>query len=545
MDGIIGVMHEGGSYDADALTVRHQRWFVVLLWIITLALVGFMGMGLLHVVGQIVSHLNTPKRIAMALDADPDPTEAKEAAPAALHRAPSPPRPGRSKGDEDDAQSPEQVWENQQGVHTAVARLLQNADPDQAIVLVKRSIAGEEQAVDLAHALYPQHRKTFTDLVAEERENVRQYWGKLSPADRQELLGHDTGKGADALEKALRQTQDTFSSPDYLRLMPEELLHCFITNIDSEIDSLADGSCSLYQLLRGEILPVTSLTARIWAIDTPYEVQFDGGYADAQDHLNDSFSNTVLIPALQRFFKNMERRYERAPPETQEWFRDVLGRRFCRFLGRIPNPLEEGDMRRAWRTAPEQVRALWSRQLLAEFDVDETCPLPLWLRASNYWFRLASSPVTEEHYRMIRKHPAWRGPLRGLQYATAARALTAICHHLGAGCLARELRPLLLKPLQKEREIMIGTLIDWGQLRGLLDVEQPIPKALQPSLGSSTGKRYLKPRWHVGHYRTWAKVPTTEFRDALRRLADTEGDAKRRLHFYELEGLYAQNRALD
>jgi len=31
----------------------------------------------------------------------------------------------------------------------------------------------------------------------------------------------------------------------------------------------------------------------------------------------------------------------------------------------------------------------------------------------------------------------------------------------------------------------------------------------------------------------------------LRKLADTESDPKRRLRFYELEGLYAENRALD
>jgi len=426
-----------------------------------------------------------------------------------------------------------------------VSRLLQHADSDQALVLLGRSTGGEEQALALARALYPRHRKAFVDTVAEERENLRQFWGGLAPEERERYQGRTIGNGVDPLEEALRDVQDPLESPDFLRLIPEELLHCFIAKVDSEIGTLPDSSCSIYPIFRKELLPVTSLTARIWTGETPYEVAFDGEYGDAREHLSDSFDSTVLLPALQRFFANMARRYEQAPPATQTWFKDVLGRRFCRFLQPLPKPLEAVDMRRAWRTVPEQVRMLWSRQLLAEFGVAETCALPEWLPEEDFWFKLASSAIGDEHYRMIRRHPGWRTPLSAFQYPAAARALTAICHHLGAGSLVRELRSPLLTPLREERGIVTGNLIDWGQLRGLLDVEQVIPKALQPSLGTSTGKRPLRPRWHVGHYRTWGDVPPDELRNALLRMADLEGEPERRLRIHALEVLFSRNRALD
>ncbi|MBT3374547.1 MAG: hypothetical protein HN742_37515 [Lentisphaerae bacterium] len=502
-----------------------------------MTLVAFVALALLHVAEGIVSHLHTPKRITAAIE--PQAALAREQAVRAPALIPL------AREGEEIAQA-EHVWGREEEAHGAVARLLQHADPDQAIVLLRRAISGDDQAIDLARALYPRNRKTFIDVVAEEQEKLRQYWAGLSPGDRQGLTSDGTGERGNALEQALRETtRDPLEAPGYLKLLPEELLHCFISNIDAGVAQLPDGGSSLYPLLREELLPVTSLTARIWSSDAPYEVQFDGGYADARDHLNDSFDRAVLAPSLQRFFKSMERRYGTSSDDVQDWFKATLGQPFCRFLTRLPDPLGEPEMRRAWRSVPDQVRVLWSRQLLAEYGVDETCALPPWLPAGNTWFRLSSSPMTDAHYRLIRKHPEWRAALRGLDYPAAARTLTVICHHLGAGSLVQEFRPHLLKPLHSERRFMIGNLIDWGKLRGMLDVEQAIPKALQPSLGSSTGQRGPKPRWHVGRHTTWGSVPASEFRAALRKLADTESDPKRRLRFYELEGLYAENRALD
>ena len=431
---------------------------------------------------------------------------------------------------------PSMNWQDAEIVHKAAGLLLRHNDYDNAITLLKHAGDDQEAVLAIGRSGYEMAVRKRRQSVERELKDIRQFWANLEEKQKETHFAREDQAGRKSFDNLLKAPMARVTLGHITTYIPNDMLFCLTANVYVELGKEPGVTDALNLMLLDALLPVDSLNRQLFP---KFEKKKRYAYDDARKVFDRCFNKEVLVPVIRNFLHDMKERIRVSNPELLSWYKDVLGIEFCNALADLElSGATELDMRLLWRHVPEQIRALWSRHLVAKIGQSNAFRLSLHSYSQNYWLREVETPIDEETIRFFCSHPLWLKEMMYFGYKNVLQRLPAILHQLGASDVLELSLNTLKGSLIEEQGLFSSTDFDWLALRRHLDVDETKPAAFYwKGLRARSGR-------HKAQQKNWHDVPVAGFHEGLLFLVTETESTKQKEFYIRLARLFAANRGL-